>query len=336
MIRYKKGNIFDSDADCLFNTVNCEGYMGKGIAYQFKDRFPENNERYVECCNEGKLKPGILLPFFENGKTIINFPTKDKWREPSQMKYIIDGLDYFVELLQVLDIKKAAIPPLGCGNGGLNWDEVKKVIESKLGNCNIEIDLYEPAISINKVSDDYRMTVDDLLLLHVKEKLNRPTSLRFQKTVFFSNYYGKRDLYHFERGRFGPYSKWLYHETEKIGKYQKANGLSNAEETMLAIHQVICSKKVDEKYKKLSHITDQGIELINSIEDDTLLEGMATALYLIRNEGISEVSDICREFREWSEDKAARFSDETIIKSLDNLEMRGIIQKNIFERYELI
>ena len=112
MITYKQGNLFDSDADCIFNTVNCEGYMGKGIAYQFKQRFPENNVRYEKMCREGKLRPGTLLTFTENGKTIINFPTKDKWRNPSLMQYIIDGLDEFVRILPGLGIKKAAMKRL--------------------------------------------------------------------------------------------------------------------------------------------------------------------------------------------------------------------------------
>jgi O-acetyl-ADP-ribose deacetylase (regulator of RNase III) len=127
MIKYTIGNIFNSEADCIFNTVNCEGYMGKGIAYQFKQRFPENNRNYERMCKEGKLRPGIVFPFTENGKTIINFPTKDKWRNPSQIQYVIDGLDAFVRLLPDLNIKKIAIPPLGCGNGVLEWSEVKSV-----------------------------------------------------------------------------------------------------------------------------------------------------------------------------------------------------------------
>ena len=126
MITYKQGNIFDSDADCIFNTVNCEGYMGKGIAYQFKQRFSENNIRYEKECRAGRLTPGTLLVFREKGKTIVNFPTKDKWRNPSLMQYITDGLDEFVRILPGLGIKKAAIPPLGCGNGGLAWNDVKR------------------------------------------------------------------------------------------------------------------------------------------------------------------------------------------------------------------
>ena len=86
MIEYTKGNMFDSDADCLVNTVNCEGYMGKGIAYQFKMRFPENNKSYVKACKSGKLTVGQMHYHVEEGITIINFPTKKKWRENSKIE----------------------------------------------------------------------------------------------------------------------------------------------------------------------------------------------------------------------------------------------------------
>ena len=132
LIKYEVGDMFLSNADCLVNTVNCEGFMGKGVAYQFKMKFPENNKDYVEACKSGRLYIGTLHFYRENGVTIINFPTKDKWRAKSLMSYIETGLDQMVQLLPKLSVKTIAIPPLGCGNGGLNWQEVKQVIEEKL------------------------------------------------------------------------------------------------------------------------------------------------------------------------------------------------------------
>ena len=106
MVEYTKGNMFESDADCLVNTVNCEGYMGKGIAYQFKIRFPENNKSYIKACKSGKLTVGKMHYFIEDGVTIVNFPTKNKWRENSKMEYIEEGMDSFVELIPALNVKK--------------------------------------------------------------------------------------------------------------------------------------------------------------------------------------------------------------------------------------
>ena len=93
MFFYTTGDLLQSDAEALVNTVNCEGYMGKGIAYQFKLKFPNNNKDYVKACKNGTLRPGKLHVYKESEKIIINFPTKDKWREKSRMEYIEDGLD---------------------------------------------------------------------------------------------------------------------------------------------------------------------------------------------------------------------------------------------------
>ena len=131
MIRFVTGNLFESDAFALVNTVNCEGFMGKGIAYQFKMRYPEMNDEYVKKCKSSKLKPGVLHIFLTGSKLIINFPTKNKWREKSKMEYISAGLDELVKLMTDRNIKSIAIPPLGCGNGGLNWCDVKTLIIQK-------------------------------------------------------------------------------------------------------------------------------------------------------------------------------------------------------------
>jgi O-acetyl-ADP-ribose deacetylase (regulator of RNase III) len=336
VIVYRKGNLFESDADCLVNTVNCEGYMGKGIAYQFKLRFPENNEKYAECCHVGKLRPGILFTFKEKGKTIINFPTKDQWRKPSELRYVIDGLDEFLRILPDLGINKIAMPPLGCGNGGLNWPEVKRVIEEKLGDSRYDIEIYEP--SVNKSFDPAReqMTVYDLLLLHVREGLENASSLRFQKTFYFANYFGKKQLFSFARGKQGPYSKELYRMAENLGRYQKANGLNNARDTYKAIYQLICSRKVDEQYKKLEKSVDEALRIVNGTKDDLLLEGTATALYLILNEKVTRQSDLISAFKEWSDDKAARFSEAEVLRSIEKLEDLGILQRDIFGTLEVV
>ena len=131
MIEFVTGNIFDSGADCLINTVNCEGFMGKGIAYQFKMRFPKNNIDYVKACKSGKLRIGTIHYYKEDGIWIVNFPTKDKWREKSKIDYIEKGLDLLVKFITEYKPKVIAIPPLGCGNGGLDWNVVKSIIIDK-------------------------------------------------------------------------------------------------------------------------------------------------------------------------------------------------------------
>lgn len=149
MIEYTKGNMFECNADCLINTVNCEGFMGKGIVYQFKMRFPENNKSNVKACRTGALTVGKVHSYIEEGITIVNFPTKNKWCEDSKIEYIEKGMESFVELLPSLTVKRIAIPPLGCRNGGLVWAEVKKIIKNKIYDISDKYDfiIFEPSSS---------------------------------------------------------------------------------------------------------------------------------------------------------------------------------------------
>ena len=128
MIKYTKGNLLEAPAEALVNTVNTVGVMGKGIALQFKEAFPGNLKAYLKACKEGWLQPGKLLVFREKTldgeKIIINFPTKTEWYRKSSYAYIEEGLKELAKVIMRERIKSIAIPPLGCGNGGLNWAKV--------------------------------------------------------------------------------------------------------------------------------------------------------------------------------------------------------------------
>ncbi|MCS6829330.1 MAG: macro domain-containing protein [Armatimonadota bacterium] len=149
MIRFVRGNILDSDADALVNTVNTVGIMGKGIALQFKQRFPENYLFYREACERGEVVPGKVLVFRTDclqPRYIINFPTKRHWRHKSRLEDIADGLEDLVKRVRELGISSIAIPALGCGHGGLDWADVRPLIENTFANLpEIKVDVYEPA-----------------------------------------------------------------------------------------------------------------------------------------------------------------------------------------------
>jgi len=135
MIKFRTGNILQSEAEALVNTVNTVGVMGKGIALAYKNEFPENYRIYREAYEKGDLRigkmlltqTGLLLPRY-----IINFPTKKHWREKSNIQYIIEGMHDLVRVIQDENIQSIAIPPLGCGNGGLDWNAVKPIIVNML------------------------------------------------------------------------------------------------------------------------------------------------------------------------------------------------------------
>ncbi len=145
MITETQGNLLRDDAQALVNTVNTVGVMGKGIALQFKRAFPDVFETYASACREGKVKPGEVLPVaLPEGRWVLNFPTKRHWRNPSRLEDIQAGLDDLVRVVAELHIRSIAIPPLGCGNGGLPWSEVRALIIEKLRGIDVDVRLYGP------------------------------------------------------------------------------------------------------------------------------------------------------------------------------------------------
>lgn len=150
MIKSTSGNLLNSPADALVNAVNSVGVMGKGIALQFKERFPEAFKAYAAACSAGQVRVGdmFVTPGGPAGpKWIIHFPTKQHWKNPSRLEWIRDGLVALRGLIQERQIKSIAIPPLGCGLGGLDWAEVRPMIEAALGDLpGVDVWLYEPVM----------------------------------------------------------------------------------------------------------------------------------------------------------------------------------------------
>lgn len=231
MINVRLGNIFETKMDVLVNTVNCVGVMGKGIALQYKKLYPEMFNEYKTLCNENLIQTGKLYPYYykENLK-VLNFPTKDHWRSPSKMEYIINGLDWFVSNYNILGISSIAFPPLGCGNGGLSWDEVGPLMYNKLKDLPIDIEIYAPFgteknkltseylsknITINQVKGVFHNKINDNWLLvlqlvkHLEEseyniKVGRTI---FQKICYVLSRYGTDMDLKFKKGTYGPYSE---------------------------------------------------------------------------------------------------------------------------------
>lgn len=141
----KNGNLLDSDATAIVNTVNCIGVSGKGIALEFKKKYPKETLIYKKACKRGMVKIGkmCVVPI-NNNKWIINFPTKQHWRNDSKIEWIEAGLDELYILLKDSKLESIAIPPLGCGCGKLDWNIVKPLIIDKLSDLDTTVYLYEP------------------------------------------------------------------------------------------------------------------------------------------------------------------------------------------------
>jgi len=144
-VEVKIGNIFESKATTLVNTVNCVGVMGKGIASEFKKRFPDMYQEYKKYCDLGKVEPGVPYIYKDViGTSIINFPTKKHWRSPSKLNDIVKGLYILLDKYKSWGVKSVAFPPLGCGNGGLEWSFVGPIMFQKLSHISIPVEIYAP------------------------------------------------------------------------------------------------------------------------------------------------------------------------------------------------
>jgi O-acetyl-ADP-ribose deacetylase (regulator of RNase III) len=156
MVTFTQGNLLEAKAEALVNTVNTVGVMGKGIALMFKERFADNFRLYAAACKAKQVQTGKMFVTeareLDGPRWIINFPTKQHWRAASQLAWVIDGLQDLRRFLIEHQVKSIAIPPLGAGNGGLDWDQVREQIELALGDLDAEILVFEPTKQYQNVA----------------------------------------------------------------------------------------------------------------------------------------------------------------------------------------
>jgi len=169
VIRYKQGNLLASDAQALVNTVNTVGVMGKGIALMFKQRFPLNFQLYAAACKAQQVQTGRMFVTevgeLDGPRWVVNFPTKQHWRDPSQMAWVIEGLQDLRRFLVDESVQSVAIPPLGAGLGGLFWPAVQAQIEQALADLPLDIQVYEPAGTQQITPSQRRQALDELNVL---------------------------------------------------------------------------------------------------------------------------------------------------------------------------
>lgn len=241
MIHYTTGNLLDADVDALVNTVNTVGVMGKGIALMFKERFPKNMAAYAKACKTGEVQTGRM---FVTGtgelmgpRWIVNFPTKQHWRAKSQMQWITEGLADLRRFILEHQVTSIAIPPLGAGNGGLCWSDVKPHIEQALGDLSgVDIFIYEPTNQYQNVAKSKgieKLTVPRALIAELVRRywvLGMECSLlEIQKLAWFLERAiedeGLKPLdLRFTANSYGPYADRLRHLLDALdGSYLKSD-----------------------------------------------------------------------------------------------------------------
>lgn len=303
MVEYKKGDILTEETEAVVNTVNTKGVMGKGIALQFKERFPENYKQYKKACEAGEVvtgkmfvtESGLLL----NPQYIINFPTKEHWKNPSKMKYIHEGLTDLVRVIKEKQITSISIPPLGCGNGGLEWNEVRPVIENAISNIsNLKIVLFEPSNVVHtkngrKPREKANVTPVRAMFLSIFEKYKelgfQLSFIEAHKLIYFLQRFGEPLNLTFQKNRYGPYSHIIDHMLYDVeGTFLKGTKFKDAkpqdniylvEENFNEIHAFIEKELTQNQKDRLELV----YKFIEGFESPLGLELLATVDYILQH-----------------------------------------------------
>jgi O-acetyl-ADP-ribose deacetylase (regulator of RNase III) len=343
MIFYKTGNLLDSKAEALVNTVNTMGVMGKGIALQFKNLFPENFKLYAKVCKDRELKVGKLLVTEEETlltgkKTIINFPTKTNWRLPSEYKYIESGLVELVKIIKQKNIKSIAIPPLGSGNGGLDWRKVKLIMEEYLSELECDIYIYEPSASIQEVlkKERIKLTPARAMLLSVLYDLVRNgefvSEFSSEKIAYFLQRFGAKDVFklEFQPNFYGPYSGKVKHVLYYLnGSYimgysskdkKPFEELGIIPDAEIAVNEFL-DKKENVAYK---NIVSKTKSFLSGFYSSFGLELLSTVDFIMKEKNALSHEDIVKELKNWSDRKQTLFNNPKFIQlAIDNLQAQN-------------
>jgi O-acetyl-ADP-ribose deacetylase (regulator of RNase III)/uncharacterized protein YwgA len=303
------GDLFESNAETKVNTVNCVGIMGKGVAQEFKRRYPAMFEDYAQRCERKQVRLGE--PFLYKDKTgylIVNFPTKDHWRSPSRLSDIEKGLDFFAQHYSQWGIKSIAFPPLGCGNGGLNWTEVGPLIHKKLHDLNLEVEVYAPyGTPPYQLKDEFlegavQLELDDkgrqrekfnpewVVLMEVLRELEKqPYASRVGRTIFQKICYvltemGVQTGFDFNKGSYGPFAVEV-----KLALHEFANRNWIQEEHLAPMIALRVSpqyekerKNYEDVLKKHQKKISKTVDLFSRIKSTEQAEEVFTVLFASR------------------------------------------------------
>lgn len=342
MIELRRGNLLEAEAEALVNTVNTVGVMGKGIALQFRQAFPENYEVYRRACREGRVSPGRMLVVevvaLTGPRLIINFPTKRHWRGRARMADIESGLRDLVDELRRRNVGSVAVPPLGCGNGGLLWSEVRPRIEAALGDLpDIRVMLYEPVGAPDPreqrvATRPPRMTPGRAALLGVLSTYAvdpsvRVTQLVAQKLAYLLQAAGQPLRLKFTRGRYGPYAENLNHVLQRMeGHFTHGYGDRTGESDLGidpdALHDAW-------EWIERDADTERRIERVRAViegfESPLGLELLGSVLWVAgEDDGARGSADAARtHVSSWNERKGRLFSENHVRAAWDRLSEQG-------------
>ena len=338
MIERKTGDIFEEDVDALVNSVNCVGVMGRGIALQFKNRFPENFKAYAQACKRSEVKPGKMFVYesrtMTNPRFIINFPTKRHWRGKSRMADIEAGLVDLANEIRRRGIRSIAIPPLGSNLGGLDWTEVGPRIEATLqGLEDVKVILFEPGGGPrddrpNRSTNPPQMTTSRACVIVLMDRyvqgLLDPfiTLLEIHKLLYFAQDAGEDLKLRYKKAPYGPYAENLRHVLRRMEGHlimgYKDGGDSPGKQLDLVPGAIEDAEKFLSEFPDTEQRLARVFELVDGFESSFGLELLSTVHWIAREEPDLSDDQIISHTYSWELHKR-QFSERQIRLALDVL-----------------
>lgn len=343
MIEYTEGNLLEDKAEALVNTVNCVGVMGKGIALQFRQAYPECFADYKRACDAKDVKPGYLhvheTGSFLGPKYIVNFPTKRHWKGKSKIEDITSGLDALRQWIVQSGVQTIALPPLGCGNGGLAWNVVRKLIEQELaGLDDVVIRVFEPAgapesKAMSVATKRPKMSRGRAALLAIFRKYLIPgyelSMLEIQKLAYFLQESGEPLRLEFEKQKYGPYAETLHHVLQRIeGHFIRGYG-DRSRDARVEVYEDAMSQAQETLEKDFPETLPRAERVKNVIEGFETpygLELLASVHWVMKHEpeALASVEKTVEAVHSWNKRKAEIFPAKHIRVAWDRIKGLGL------------
>jgi O-acetyl-ADP-ribose deacetylase (regulator of RNase III)/uncharacterized protein YwgA len=347
------GDIFKSSAQTLTNTVNCVGVMGKGIAEQFKERFPEMYEDYVERCENGDVQLGRPYLYRRDRKPwVLNFPTKGHWRAVSNLSDIRRGMEHVLDKYKEWGIESLAVPPLGCGNGQLDWRVVGPTLYRYLSEMDIPVELYAPFETPDEQLDPaflerQEIASDDIQSIRSKEEIDAGTfalaamvakierqryrhpvgRTRFQKLAYFATEAGIPTGLEFRKGSYGPYTDELkqvfarLQNNEVLTERRYGQMLRKKPGPAFSDALELFREQLEEWSDELNRVTDLFLRM-DTQESEVAATVHFAATRLVEGDRHSEM-DVLESVQSWKQNRS--FDEEEVATTIRNLNMLGWI-----------
>jgi len=350
MIELRRGNIVTADTEALVNSVNCVGIMGRGIALQFKKAFPNNFKEYAFACKRGEVLPG-RMHVYETGQVtfpryIINFPTKRHWRGKSRLSDIESGLGDLVKVVKRLGIRSMAIPPIGCGLGGLDWKEVRSLIERTMADLlDVHVVLFEPSSTpeLVKSRDVPKMTPGRAALVGLMQRYLAAfmdpeiSLLEVHKLMYFLQEAGEPLKLRFSKALYGPFAENLRHVLISIEGYLISGYADGGDAPDKQLYLVPGAMQDADKFlndhQEIRTRFDRVVDLVQGFETPFGLELLSSVHWVAVREDATTPDQVREMMYTWNVRKR-RFTENQINLSWHTLLSKNWLPYSVTEAYK--